>query len=34
MELPTPPIDIGIDDSCTDLEPIDFIASYQDIMSQ
>ena len=28
MELPTLPIDIGIDDSCTPLEPIDFTASY------
>ena len=28
MESPTPPIDIGIDDSYTALEPIDFTACH------
>ena len=26
--FPTPPVDIGIDDSCFALDPIDFIAAY------
>ena len=34
MALPTPAVDIGIDDSCTVLEPIDFITSYMDPMPQ
>ena len=32
--FPTPPINIGIDESCFALDPIDFIAAYLDTISQ